>query len=220
MINRYSIEELADEVNKRLKETNVDTSITDGRVSNLVTTRKIRDLMTKELIGKPFKDGRNNYFDDSHVEQIIHVKELQKEGASEKLIKGLGTSRYEYLESNSVEPESNLQTNALNALAAIQNRSLGTMASSPLTRGITPSGSLGSTTLLESAAALNGKPEMNPVLQKSMTYMESQRSNVKVYSEIPLDNTGKVYLKLEQNYTPTNKDEILEKIKQLLGMGD
>lgn len=220
MINRYSIEELADEVNKRLKETNIDTSITDGRVSNLVTTRKIRDLMTKELIGKPFKDGRNNYFDDSHVEQIIHVKELQKEGASEKLIKGLGTSRYEYSESNSVEPESNLQTNALNALAAIQSRSLGTMASSPLTRGITPSGSLGSTTLLESAVALNGKPEMNPVLQKSMTYMESQRSNVKVYSEIPLDNTGKVYLKLEQNYTPTNKDEILEKIKQLLGMGD
>lgn len=225
MLKRYTLDELANEVNKRLEENKYIGKSSDGRVSDIVTPRKITDWMSKDMIGSPLKEGRKNYFDDSHVTQILGIKELQKEGVGEKMLKNMISTSY--MSSNAVNDTSEAsasiaQFDALSVLEAIKARTM--MPTN--NHNVQPANFMIGGSLSPRAVGSLGRSvgsellEKSSVMKKSLEYVESQKHNIKVFSEIPLDNTGKLYLKMEQNYNPVNKEEILEKIKQILGIGE
>lgn len=230
MLKQYTLDQLVDEVNRIIAETKENVQNADGRLSETITVRKVRDLLAKRLINPPVKDGRQNYFDDGHVEQILNIKSLQKEGASEKLLRGLSSGAYlnvseqEVATNDYTDKDSDLKANAMSVLNSITARSMGNkgaslespsgtimpqvMANSSLKRGTMESIILG--------ASCHG----NDLFKAGTSYIDSHKTSVKVFSEYPLDDNGKLFLKMEQGFTVTNKEEMLEKIKQILGLGE
>lgn len=198
MLKMYTIEELVQIVNKQLAQ-DKDLIVTDGRISSEITVRKVRDMLSKGMLSTPVKDGRNNYFDNSHVDQIINIKKMQNEGVSEKLMKNLTENTVDepLIESNS------MQLQASSVLNSIIGRSL---SASPSAMAQQAMPKTNSTTLITGA------------LESSQKYRDSYSSGMKVMNEYPLDNSGKIHLKMEQGYTPQDKQELLEKFKQILGI--
>lgn len=79
---RYTLEELTKEVNLRLSM--MEYTTTDSRQSKDFSPRRIRDLATKELIEKPFRDGRNVYYTEQHIQELVDLKTLQSKGMTDK----------------------------------------------------------------------------------------------------------------------------------------
>lgn len=79
---RYTLEELTKEVNLRLSM--MEYTTTDSRQSKDFSPRRIRDLATKDLIAKPFRDGRNVYYTEQHVQELVDLKTLQSKGMTDK----------------------------------------------------------------------------------------------------------------------------------------
>jgi DNA-binding transcriptional MerR regulator len=85
---QLTIEQLADKVNEVIAEHFKDQSesIKDGRQSSILSTRRIRDYITKGLIEKPTGNGREKWFDESHVNALVSLRLLQHNGLSEQYI--------------------------------------------------------------------------------------------------------------------------------------
>lgn len=81
------IEDLADKVNDILEKEENQT--TDKRISKKISTRRIRDYISKGLIEKPYKNGKNIYFGLTHVENLVALRKIQNSGISESLSKKL-----------------------------------------------------------------------------------------------------------------------------------
>ena len=231
MLKQYTLDQLVDEVNRIIAETKENVQNADGRLSETITVRKVRDLLAKRLINPPVKDGRQNYFDDGHVEQILNIKSLQKEGASEKLLRGLSSGAYlnvseqEVATNDYTDKDSDLKANAMSVLSSITARSMGNKGASLES----PSGTIMPQAMVNSSLRrgtmesiiLGSSGQDKPDLFKAgSSYIDSHKSSVKVFSEYPLDDNGKLFLKMEQGFTVTNKEEMLEKIKQILGLGE
>jgi DNA-binding transcriptional MerR regulator len=86
---KLTIEQLADKVNELISEKFKDQpeSIKDGRQSSVLSTRRIRDYITKGLIEKPVGAGREKWFDNSHVDALVSLRLLQHNGLSDYYIK-------------------------------------------------------------------------------------------------------------------------------------
>lgn len=231
MLKQYTLEQLVEEVNKSIAENKDDVQSADGRLSDTITVRKVRDLLAKRLINPPVKEGRQNYFDDGHVNQILNIKSLQKEGASEKLLKGLSSSTYygnnEQKINDDNEVDSHLKAGAMNILNSIAARSMQSQSHNLESAAgcIMPQGNTTSLTkrmkMEDVILGASVGVETNSILNKAgMSYIDSHKTSVKVFGEYPLDESGKLFLKMEQGYTASNKEEILEKIKQILGLGE
>lgn len=235
MLKQYTLDQLVDEVNRIIAETKENVQNADGRLSETITVRKVRDLLAKRLINPPVKDGRQNYFDDGHVEQILNIKSLQKEGASEKLLRGLSygsylnTSEQEvstngYKDIQDIDKDSDLKATAMSVLNSITARSMGNKGASLESPSGTimpqaiPNSSLKRGTM--ESIILGASGHGNDLFKAGTSYIDSHKSSVKVFSEYPLDDNGKLFLKMEQGFTVTNKEEMLEKIKQILGLGE
>lgn len=81
---KLTIQELADIVNEQLKD-EVEFK-KDSRQSSVVSERRIRDYMTKGMLSKPYGDGKNKWFDEKHVEQLVALRLLQMRGLSDQYI--------------------------------------------------------------------------------------------------------------------------------------
>ena len=233
MLKQYTLDQLVDEVNRIIAETKENVQNADGRLSETITVRKVRDLLAKRLINPPVKDGRQNYFDDGHVEQILNIKSLQKEGASEKLLRGLSYGSYlntgeQEVATNDykdIDKDSDLKANAMSVLNSITARSMGNKgASVESPSGMIMPQALNSSSLRRDkmeSLILGASIQDRPDLYKAGTnYIDSHKTSVKVFAEYPLDDSGKLFLKMEQGLAVTNKEEVLEKIKQILGLGE
>lgn len=230
MLKQYTLDQLVDEVNRIIAETKENVQNADGRLSETITVRKVRDLLAKRLINPPVKEGRQNYFDDGHVEQILNIKSLQKEGASEKLLRGLSSGTYlnlseqETVTYDDTDRDTDLKANAMSVLSSITARSMGN-------KGVNLESAAG---MIMPQAMTNSPPKRdkmeslilgacgqgNNLFKAGTSYIDSHKASVKVFSEYPLDDNGKLFLKMEQGFTVTNKEEMLEKIKQILGLGE
>lgn len=98
---KYSIDELVLKVNKILLEKNLNSSYQDSRIRQEFSTRRVRDLITKELISKPFKDKNRNYYTEVHLEELLNLKELQNQGISDKVMLSLKSETDVNFENNS-----------------------------------------------------------------------------------------------------------------------
>jgi DNA-binding transcriptional MerR regulator len=85
---QLTIEQLADKVNEVIAEhfKEQPESIKDGRQSSTLSTRRIRDYITKGLIEKPTGTGREKWFDETHVNALVSLRLLQHNGLSEQYI--------------------------------------------------------------------------------------------------------------------------------------
>jgi len=104
MNKQMSIEELAEEANKVIsKKTSISS---DKRMSDTISVRRIRDYISKKMMDKPYKEGRNTYYVQLHLDQLLTLREFQSEGLTESYIQKLSTP--------SVLSENNLRTNGDN----------------------------------------------------------------------------------------------------------
>lgn len=89
MKDKYDIQELVDKVNE-LMPIEEDVTNGDGRLKQL-SVRRLRDLQAKGMISEPEKDGRNAYYNESHLEEVMGVRKLQMQGLSESVIQKMVT---------------------------------------------------------------------------------------------------------------------------------
>ena len=87
---KFTLDELTIAVNNELKTK--DLAATDSRQSKELSSRRIRGLVGENLISKPFKDGRNVYYTELHLNELIDFKTLQSVGLSEKSLLSFKTS--------------------------------------------------------------------------------------------------------------------------------
>jgi len=85
---KLTIEELADKVNELIADKCKEQPelVKDGRQSSILSTRRIRDYITKGLIEKPVGSGREKWFDESHINALVSLRLLQHNGLSDQYI--------------------------------------------------------------------------------------------------------------------------------------
>lgn len=85
-MKRLSIDELAEEVNKIIdKEPSLSSSlVTDKRRKKHITVRRIRDWQTRNEISPPIRDGRNTFYTNEHVKEVLKNREAQELGYSDR----------------------------------------------------------------------------------------------------------------------------------------
>jgi DNA-binding transcriptional MerR regulator len=88
-----NIDQLADEANDFLNKNQVSGQ--DGRYSTEVSPRRIRDYVSKGLLDKPFKEGKNIFFNENHLEKLIALRQFQSDGLSDQYLHKLIKSKSE-----------------------------------------------------------------------------------------------------------------------------
>jgi hypothetical protein len=87
---KYDIETLVSKVNEKIDESNAD-----GRIKSL-SVRRVRDYQTKEIISKPEKEGKNSYYTDKHLNELLNIRELQMSGATDSVLKNITSTSLNY----------------------------------------------------------------------------------------------------------------------------
>lgn len=73
----FSLEELVEEVGRRLKELGITDGQLDRRVSAIVDIRTFRYYTTLGLVDRPLIEGREVRYHSRHVLQLLAIKALQ-----------------------------------------------------------------------------------------------------------------------------------------------
>lgn len=227
MLRKYTINQLVEQVNIRLKNEQDFTNKQDNRISDIITERKVRDMLSKNMISKGQKEGKFVYFDDLHVDQILEIKKLQVQGLNEKFLRSYTNSDYQ-LSSQTNEESNSLKSSALEELNRIALNMKGdvNMAGISLNNALQLGAAKSNSgheklrsSLLEQGKvkdSIYGSTEIE-LLKGTQKYRDLQKLSVKSYMEYPLDETGSLTLKIENGYKPKNIEEVLEKIKQIIG---
>lgn len=225
--NWMTIDELAKKTNELLKRSinssNIDNS--DKRYSSEVSVRRIRDYLSKGLLDKPFKDGKTALFGQQHLNKLIALRELQSDGLSEQYIKKLQdteptmytASAQSTVNSNSLSESNLLNINTVNGFSSeevnMQNDALSLInsfnKSIPNNSMHNALGSLSGSKGIVEAYYQQTEPAKTLALNTIST-------TSKVWKEYQLDQEGKVFLKIENEYLPQEASQIIENLKNIL----
>jgi hypothetical protein len=74
----YTLDEFVIRANRELCKQ--DTCKQDNRMQKKITARRVRDYSSKDIIDKPFKQGRNAFYNNEHLQQLINARQLQQMG--------------------------------------------------------------------------------------------------------------------------------------------
>lgn len=225
---RLTIEELADKVNDLVAEHFKNNAIKDGRQSSVLSTRRIRDYITKGLLEKPIGNGREKWFDESHVNALVSLRLLQHNGLSEQYI--LSSTKSEpmqeiYAQSNnsqtidSVKTDEDMKNGAMSFLRSLS----GTTNSNKELNIKAQSASLsGSGIFAQAANALVGSTSSSPRyaappkqedFNLMRSYLDSQ-TKYRQFNEYPVDETLGVYLKVDSKMDIEQQKKLLETLKK------
>lgn len=199
---KLNIEELADKVNELIDKelNNKQGTIKDARQSSVLSTRRIRDYMTKGLLHKP-NGTKEKWFDESHVNALVSIRLLQHNGLSEQYI--MSSSLKENIENEQ-------QNDALNFLSSLSSLSAQTnntnyfrnnpiMASSSLSENF-GSYSTSSDVLKKDSLLLNN------LVQSSKPFTQ--------FNEYCVDKEFGVYLKVDSKMNNSTQLELFEKLQK------
>lgn len=189
--NKYTIEELADKVNSITK----DLELVDNRQTKTLSVRTIREYMTKNLLDKPYGQGKNKWFGNLHVDKLIALRTLKADGITDRALGKISNSSY--------ENASPMQEDALTLLDSMKSRSMNNMSHV----GFGQSSSLTSSTL--SHHYVNSK-----------VYSSAAMPVSKKWVEYPIDSEGKVFLKVEEGANFKDTPAMLAQIKSILNIGE
>lgn len=81
---QYSIDELCEKFNSLNENNNIKYD--DGRLKEHLTIRRIRDFLSKGILSKGIKNGRNVYYTDSHLNELIEIRNKQILGISDSTL--------------------------------------------------------------------------------------------------------------------------------------
>ncbi len=206
---KLTIEELAEKVNEQLS----NLSSTDKRFSNNVSVRRIRDYMSKGVLDKPFKDGKNVFFTELHYQKLIALREVQSEGISEESVKKMMSYESKSLESDALKNNAFAAINEILSGESDLLKKNSVFAASASANSIDSSQSRG-------VNYLNSLIESSPLSKSKETKSYISKSVSKSWSEIPLLTNNKVFFRMESNttFTEEEKKEVLQNINQILGI--
>ena len=80
---KLTITELADIFNLNNCKENSDN---DKRMSKEVSVRRIRDYISKKIVSEGTREGKNKYYNESHLKELSKARELHEEGFSDNEI--------------------------------------------------------------------------------------------------------------------------------------
>lgn len=129
MNKQYSIEELCEEVNKKIMNylQSNNYNVTDSRQSQELSVRRIRDYITDKVI-TPKREGKNTYFTQEDIETLYNARLMNYSGISQKYLKtissqsvNIGSAPLYGATSASLEDTQNIN-NIFSAIEAIENR--------------------------------------------------------------------------------------------------
>lgn len=112
---KITIEHLAKIVNDKMKLLSDNSE--DGRIKEL-SERRIRDYISKNLLHKGNKEGKYTYYDQSHIDKLIMLRQLQDEGIQERTLQKMNSTT----SINNTEVDEDKE-NILSVLSSINNRS-------------------------------------------------------------------------------------------------
>lgn len=197
MKDKMTLEELVDEVNKAMASD--EEKSTDKRFKE-VTERRARDYISKGILSKSFKEGRNAYYGKEHYDELLKYRQLQKEGLSERNLQSI-------LKTESITTSQNYQNENK---SYVEKNELKENAQSVLNSLIMDRTSL-------KASVTNYS---NHITNKSSITRDQPLLQPLTYDEYVLDSLGEVKLMIQKNKPINNPEEILEKIKHILNIGD
>lgn len=153
---KYTLDELTEEINKALN--GVEYTTTDSRHSKELSSRRIRNLASKGLISKPFKEGRNVYYTEMHLKELLDFRQLQSKGLTDK---SMLSFKSESPELNGVEDQSlNDLINSMKENSGISTDTLGDSLSS--------SADLNSKSLIGTLSSYCSSPKNEPESPKEI----------------------------------------------------
>lgn len=118
---KLTIEELANKVNQLLCKKLDSNLLRDGRQSTEISTRRIRDYITKGLLKNPIGNGREKWFGQDHVEELLALRLLQHNGLSDQyIINSTNTNKNEELFDNTKNRDDVIKNEAINYLKSIE----------------------------------------------------------------------------------------------------
>ncbi len=109
---KLTIEELADKANEILSKEFNSNVLRDGRQSSIISTRRIRDYITKGLLEKPEGNGREKWFVQSHIDALVSLRLLQHNGLSDQYI--ISSTQIDTISGKSYSLDSPLISSSLN----------------------------------------------------------------------------------------------------------
>ncbi len=201
---KLNIEELANKVNELIDEelSNKQEHIKDARQSSVLSTRRIRDYMTKGLLHKP-QGSKEKWFDETHVNALVALRLLQHNGLSEQYI--LSSSTKQDIQETSYEQKNE----ALDFLNSIQTNTSSNYLNN---NQIFASGALPKQ---ESMSAYSANTR--DVLKKDSILLSNLVQSSKPFTqfnEYCVDKDFGVYLKIDSKMNNSNQMELFEKLQK------
>lgn len=198
----YKIDDLVNKVNSLLDVDNKE----DARINKL-SIRRVRDYMTKNMISKPIKKGKEVFFTDEHLNQLLMLRHFQNYGVSEKLIK------------KEIDIEDNqLLTNYVATIKSDSNKIINESVSENIDEANSAMLFLNSFNSYSST-----KPQQYETkLLNSNKLLNSTNDNqilrtviVKKVKKIIIDSNIEIIVE-DREYTDKEKEDILNKIRRVL----
>lgn len=228
---QLTIEQLADKVNEVISEhfKNQSELIKDGRQSSILSTRRIRDYITKGLIEKPFGNGREKWFDESHVDALVSLRLLQHNGLSEQyILSSTKTENYEcdldnfYNNEKIQKNEQDLRNDAFDFLKNLQQPKEN-IANSSNIKNINEQKNLLSSSMfgLNGARAqslnLNNMNSYNSAKEKDINLLKTfsnSQMKMKQFNEYVIDEKLGVILKVDSKLDSILQKKLCENLKK------
>jgi DNA-binding transcriptional MerR regulator len=225
---KLTIEDLAEKVNNIISENFKNNYIKDGRQSFVLSPRRIRDYITKGLIDKPVGDGREKWFDESHVNALVSLRLLQHNGLSEQYIISSTKTRNVHddllsdiqdntssLISNSVvkKTEEDMKNNALDFLRSLKDSPRGVQRDNVTSQNI--HNSLEQKLQNNSLVGNANQSYYATAKDEDLTLIRAlNQSKYKQFNEYCLDDKLGVFLKVDSKTNMDLQKKLCEKIKQ------
>lgn len=94
----WSLDDLTRLANERLGGLAVDGGSDeqgrDGRISALLTPRNVRRLVGEGAVPKPYRDGRDAFYDESHLNALLSTRALMSMGVGTKALREMAADGY------------------------------------------------------------------------------------------------------------------------------
>ena len=202
---KLTIEELAEKFNNL--PTSLEYKTTDKRLKTEISVRRIQTYITQGLLDRPIKEGNRAYFNESHLEKLILLRQYTMSGLSDNSLKNIELLSSQYEENDSQteikSKDDNLKNEALKAILDIN--------SSMSNKGGNDNSHYSNNT---KNFAINTQSRL--LVSNIGTQLSKTTRN---WQEVQVDNEGSVFLKIESGKV-LDKKEVLKNIEKFLNIGD
>lgn len=193
------------ELTNLLNESIDDNESSDSRVSSNVSERRVRDYISKGIVDQGIKEGRNTYYTNEHLQQLIEVRKLQSGGLSDKAIKNISVSYYsntdnlDTTETNINSSEQDLDS-LLNSIEEKSQSNLRSFDNDSLSLQAMPIAAVSKSNLYGATSSLIEEETIKPI----------------EFEEYSLSENSEIVLKFQKGFKIKDKNTLLKNIKHII----